>query len=203
MKRLAILGGTFDPVHYGHLGLAAAARRSLGLDTVIFMPAGRPWMKEGRAVTAPASRAAMLARATRGRPGYHLSRLEVARPGPSYTRDSLAQVREKLAPEDELYFILSWQTLAELPRWYQPAEVIRLCRLAVAPRPGASRPDLAVLEKALPGISNRVVWLEMPPRDISATGIRRRAARGENLTGLVPPAVAAYIREQGLYGAGL
>jgi len=198
VKRLGVLGGTFDPPHRGHLALARAAQRQLALDTVWFMPAGQPRMKP-EVVTPAAARAEMAALATRGRAGFRVSRIEVDRPGVTYTVDTLTQLRQQLGPDAEIYFVLSWQSLDQFPGWRQPERILELARIAAAPRPGTVAPDPDGLEKRLPGIGARLVLLEMPPLDISATMIRRRAACGESLRGLVTPAVGDYIRRRGLY----
>ena len=201
VKRLGVFGGTFDPPHLGHLALAAAARQQLELETVWFMPAGRPSLKPGL-VTPAAVRAEMVALTTRGRAGYRVSRDELNRPGVSYTVDTLARLRQQMGPDAEIYFIISWQTLEQFPGWRQPERILELAKLAAAPRPGAAAPDLTALEKRLPGIGARLALIEMPPRDISATMIRQRVARGQSLRGLVTPAVEDFIRRRGLYLSG-
>ncbi len=194
-----ILGGTFDPVHLGHLALAGAARDELRLDGVVFVPAGRPVFKTERPVTAAAHRLAMLELAVAGHEGFTISTLELERPGPSYSVDTVAALLGEMAAGDELYFIIGADGLAGLPRWHQPQRLLSMCRLAAAPRPGFAAGDLAALERRLPGITARVVWLKGPDMDISASDIRRRAARGETLGGLVPAPVADYIKEHKLY----
>jgi nicotinate-nucleotide adenylyltransferase len=194
MKK-GILGGTFDPVHLGHLALAGAARDELGLDEVIFIPAGRPVFKTERPVTAAEHRLAMLRLAIVDEPDFSLSTVELERPGPSYSVDTVAA----LAGEDELYFVIGADGLAGLPRWHEPQRLLELCKLAVAPRPGFAAGDLEALEAELPGIGGRVVRLRGPQLDISASDIRRRAARGESLHSLVPAPVADYIEEYRLY----
>lgn len=198
VKRLGVFGGTFDPPHRGHLALAAAARDQLNLNTVWFMPAGRPSQKPG-VLTPAVVRAEMVALATRGRAGYRVRRDELKRPGVSYTVDTLIRLRRRLGPEAEIYFIMSWQTLAQFPGWRQPARILELAGIAAAPRPGTAAPDIGALDKRLPGIGGRLVLLHMPLLDISATIIRQRVARGQSIRDLVTPAVADYIRRRGLY----
>ncbi|MFH0914167.1 MAG: nicotinate-nucleotide adenylyltransferase [Chloroflexota bacterium] len=197
--KLGVLGGTFDPVHRGHLMVAEEARAELGLDEVLFVPAGDPWLKSDRTISPAGHRVAMLRLAIAGKLYFKLSLLEIERPGPSYTVDTLAELRRGLKAGDEIYLIMGWGSLAELPRWHQPSRVIPLCRLAVAPRPGVLRPDLATLEKSIPGISEKVVFLRAPEMDISATDIRERVRKGLPIGHLVPEAVAKYIEEHGLY----
>jgi nicotinate-nucleotide adenylyltransferase len=198
VKRLGVFGGTFDPPHRGHLALALAARRQLALEAVWFMPAGQPRMKPN-CVTPASTRAEMVALTTRGRAGFRVSRTEVNRPGVTYSVDTLARLRQQLGPDAEIYFIMSWQTLDQFPDWRQPEHILELARIAAAPRPGTAAPDIEVLERRLPGLGARLVLLEMPPLDISATMVRRKASRGESLRELVTPAVADYIRRRGLY----
>jgi nicotinate-nucleotide adenylyltransferase len=201
VKRLGVFGGTFDPPHRGHLSLAAAARRQLNLEAVWFMPAGKPSLKPG-SVTPAEVRAEMTALATRGRAGYHVRRDELERPGVSYTVDTLSGLRQRLGPDADIYFIMSWQTLEQFPDWRQPGRILELARLAAAPRPGTAAPDIGALEKRLPGIGARLTLIQMPPLEISATMIRERLACGQSVRDLVTPAVADYIRRRGLYITG-
>ena len=154
-------------------------------------PAARP-------VSAAGHRVEMVRRAIQGRPGCRLSQLEVERKGPTYTVETLRELRRR-DEKTEFFFLMSYGSLREFPAWREPAEIIRLCTLAVAPRSGYERPAAAALEASLPGLAGRIVWLEMAAVDISATTVRAQVSRGEAITGLVPPPVAAYIREQGLY----
>ena len=189
-----MLGGTFDPVHRGHLALARAARDELALDELLFVPAGQPWRKAGR-IMAPANhRLAMLRLALAGEPAFRVETLELDRPGPSYTVDTLEALRAA-RPGDELFFIAGEDALADLPNWVRPQRILELATLAVARREGV--PQAA--GERLPGLSERVVRLKMPLVDVSATEIRERVRRGEPIGEMVPPAVAAYIREHGLY----
>ena len=192
--RAGVLGGTFDPVHRGHLALARAARAELGLDEMLFVPAGRPWRKAGRIVAPAADRLAMLRLALESEPAFRVETLELDHPGPSYTADTLEALRAA-RPDDELLCILGEDALVDLPNWVRPERILELATLAVARResvPGAAG-------ERLPGLSERVVWLKMPLVPVSATAIRERVRRGEPIGEMVPPAVAAYIRERGLY----
>lgn len=197
--KIGVLGGTFDPVHHGHLAIAEAARVRLALGEVIFIPAGRPWMKLGNHLSSAAHRVRMLELALAGRDGFRLSKLEIERPGPSYTMDTLAELRAALGVGAELYFIIGQDKLAELPQWHEPARLLELCMLVAAPRPGVLPPDLTALEARLPGLSRRVILLDGPQLDISASTVRERVRDGKDITALVPGPVAGYIREQGLY----
>lgn len=195
--KLGVLGGTFDPPHVGHLVLAERAREQLGPDRVLWVPAGSPWRKAGREVSAAEHRIAMVRLAITGQDAFELSTLEVERAGPSYSVETL-QALHDASPADELYFIVGLDALRDLPNWHEPARLIELATLAVAARSG-ERSNEADLERLLPGLSRRLVWIEMPRLDVSGTELRRRAAEGRSLRYLVPDAVEAYIREQGLY----
>lgn len=196
--KAGVLGGTFDPVHYGHLRIAEEARQACNLREVVFVPAARPWMKE-RPISPAKDRWAMLELALAGRPYFRLSPVDIERGGETYTIDTITDLRARMGERDDLYFILGWDSLAMLPHWRQAAKIVELCYLVAAPRPGYGLPDLANLEENLPGVSGKVILLEKPCVAVSATDIRRRAARGESLKGLVPDAVAVYIAERRLY----
>jgi nicotinate-nucleotide adenylyltransferase len=197
--KLGVLGGTFDPVHRGHLAMAGEARESLGLDKVLMVPAGRPVSVKKASLTGAQHRLAMLRLAVADEPHLEVSTIETDRPGPSYTVDTMAALRERYGTAAEIYFILGDDSLAQLPAWHEPRRLIKLCRLAAVPRPGYPRPDLEALEAKLPGIAARVTLLTGPHLDISATDIRARAARGESIADLVPEPVAVYIKMQELY----
>lgn len=196
--RLGLLGGTFDPVHRGHLALACAARDELGLDEVLFLPAGQPWRKAGRMIASDEHRLAMLRRALEGEPAFRVSRLELERPGPSYMADTLEALRDD-HPEDELFFLLGEDALMDLPNWARPQRILELARLAVARRADTSPEALEEAEQRSPGLGERVVWLKMPAVAVSATEIRERVREGQPIGGLVLATVEEYIRKQGLY----
>jgi len=197
--KIGVLGGTFDPVHLAHLAVAEAVKAELDLDEVIFVPAGQPWLKANSYISAAEHRVQMVRLAIAGKSYFRLSTMEIDRPGPSYTVDTMAELRGQIGAEGELYFILGWDNLAELPRWWQPARLIQLCYLVAVPRPGYPTPDLTKLEGDIPGIAKRVIIMDKPEMDISATEIRKRLSRGAPINDLVPEAVAEYIKRQGLY----
>ncbi|UCG10374.1 MAG: nicotinate-nucleotide adenylyltransferase [Dehalococcoidia bacterium] len=197
--KIGVLGGTFDPVHLAHLAVAKAVKAELGLSEVIFVPAGQPWLKADNYISAAEHRVQMVRLAIAGKSYFRLSTVEIDRPGPSYTVDTMAELREQIGAEDELYFILGWDNLAELPRWREPARLIKLCYLVAVPRPGYPVPDLKKLEGKIPGIARRVIVMDKPQLDISATEIRKRLTRGKPINDLVPEAVAEYIKRHGLY----
>ena len=202
---VGVLGGTFDPIHIGHLVVAEAARIRLGFKEVLFVPAGQPWLKLDHNITPAVHRVEMVRRAIADNPHFKLCTLEVERPGPSYTVDTLTTLRKQLGGKASLFFILGCDTLAELPLWKEPEKLIQLCRLVVAPRPalskvGGSGPkDLKHLETAIPGLLDKVIQLDMPVIGISSSGIRERIAQGLPIRYLVPAEVEEYITEQNIY----
>jgi nicotinate-nucleotide adenylyltransferase len=196
--RIGVIGGTFDPIHNGHLTIAGTAYNRLELDTVIFVPGARVRLRITSPVVTGEQRAEMVRLALAGRTEFQLSRVDLERAGPTRTVDTLTDLREHWGDAD-WYFIIGQDLLEELPRWWRPERLIELCRLAVLPRPGIASPDPAWLEAAVPGITGRLVWLDEPGPDISATDIRERISRGRAIDGLVPPPVAEYIAEHGLY----
>jgi len=198
MKR-GVLGGTFDPVHNGHLAIAGEVAARLAMDEILFVPAGQPQLRTGGPVSAGEHRVQMIRLAINGKTHYRLSTVEVEGAGPSYTVDTIARLRSQLKDEDGLSFVLGWDSLAELPRWREPARLVSMCRLVAVPRPGVTLPDLHSLEVLVPGITKSVILLKAPRVDISASEIRRRVAQGLPISHLVPGPVADYIREQGLY----
>jgi nicotinate-nucleotide adenylyltransferase len=197
--KIGVLGGTFDPIHNGHLGIADAACRELGLARVLFVPARDPWLKGRVDVMPSCDRVEMLKLAISGNPRYAISRVDLQREGPSYTVDTLSDLRRELGASAELYFILGMDAMGDLPEWREPDRIVQMCRLVVAKRPGVDIIDLKALEARLPGISGRVVVIDNDLYDINSTGIRRLVAAGRSISGLVPDAVARYIRENGLY----
>jgi nicotinate-nucleotide adenylyltransferase len=194
---VGVLGGTFDPIHIGHLVIAEEARTKLGLSEVLFVPAGQPWLKQDRDITPAAHRVEMVRRAIADNPQFKLCTLEVDRPGPSYTVDTLTMLQKQLGSKASLFFILGRDTLAELPLWKEPQEVMQLCKLVVPPRIGSR--DLRHLEKAIPGLLDKVIQLDMPVIGISSSEIRHRIAQGLPIRYLVPPEVEKYITEQRIY----
>jgi nicotinate-nucleotide adenylyltransferase len=196
---IGVMGGTFDPIHNGHIAMAQETRTRLNLTRVIFVPAGQPWMKSERPLTPTVHRSEMVRLAIAAYPYFRLSRIEIDRPGPTYTIDTITELRAELAAGDELYFILGWDNLAQLPQWRDVPRLIKLCRLVAIPRPGYSLPDLKVLESRIPGLSQRLVLMDKPVIDINATDVRNRVAQGLPIDHLVPKTVAEYIRKHRLY----
>jgi nicotinate-nucleotide adenylyltransferase len=188
LKRIGLFGGTFDPPHNAHVALAHAALDALSLDEVRWIPAGQPWQK-ARAITPAVHREAMVKLAIDGEPRFVLDRIELERAGPSYMLDTVRALR----PLGELFLVIGADQVARLHTWHGWQELLGLVTLAVANRPGAAATVHADVQRT----PHRAVPL--PMLDISATDIRARAARGQSLDGLVPPAVARYIESHALY----
>jgi len=194
---IGVLGGTFDPIHIGHLVVAEEARIKLGLSEVFFVPAGQPWLKLDRNITAAVHRVEMVRCAIADNPHFKLCTLEVERPGPSYTVDTLTMLQKQLGSEASFFFILGRDTLAELPLWKEPQKLVQLCRLVVPPRLGSK--DLKHLETAIPGLLDKVIQLDMPVIGISSSEIRQRIAQGLSIRYLVSAEVEKYITEHRIY----
>ena len=193
---LGLMGGTFDPIHLGHLAVAEEAREVLALDRIRFVPAGRPPHKPSGDVTSVEHRVEMVELAIADNPAFELRRIEVDRPGPSYTVDT---VEALTADGDRLTVILSAETFAELPTWHEPWRLFEAARVAVAPRWGYPAPDPGWLAATFPGREDRVSYLEGPRLGVSSTALRARVATGRSIRYLVPAPVAAYIAANNLY----
>jgi nicotinate-nucleotide adenylyltransferase len=198
--RLGILGGTFDPPHVAHLVIAEEAREALGLERILFVPAGQPWQKAARSVTPGSVRLAMVERAVAGNPAFTVDRREIDRPGPSYTVDTLgALAAGGAAPEP--WLILSSEALAGFATWREPERVLELARLCVVPRGPAPGAVVEAFLDRFPRAAGRLVALDGPRLDISSTVIRARVRAGRSIRYLVPDGVADLIREYALYVA--
>jgi len=202
--RLGLFGGSFDPIHLGHLLVAEEARDALRLDRVLFVPASRPPHKPGRALTPYTDRTRMVRLALRGNPGFELAELERDAARPSYTVETLRRLRAAPEPIDDLWLLLGGDSLEEIDTWREPEEIARLARLAVYPRPGW-KAGFAAAASPVPSHAarwaeeGRLRFLDGPPIDLSATAIRERAAAGRSLRFLVPEPVRRFIVERGLY----
>ena len=199
MRRVGVLGGTFDPIHYGHLAAAEECRVALDLDVVLFMPASQPPHKRGLEISPADDRARMVELAIGSNPGFALSRIDLDRAGPSYTVGALEQLRRELGPEAQIWFVMGADSLADILTWREPARLIQLARLAVVNRPGAPDPAPERLEARLPGAGERIDVVEIPDLAISATDLRARVAAGRPIKYQLPEAVEQYVQERGLY----
>jgi nicotinate-nucleotide adenylyltransferase len=141
----------------------------------------------------------MVKRAIATNSHFELSTVEVDCPGPSYSVQTIAILQQQMGAEATIFFLVGWGSLADLPQWKEPAKLIQLCKLVAVTRPGFSRPDLKTLEASVPGVTQSVIWLDIPPVDISSSDIRKRVAQGLSIHGLVPEGVESYIKEQKLY----
>ena len=193
--RIGMMGGTFDPIHVGHLAIADDVREALELERILFVPAGTPPHKPAGEVTPVQHRVAMVEAAIADNGAFELSRVEVDRAGPSFTVDTV----EQLAATFDVTVILSAETFHELPTWHEPDRLFAAARVAVVPREGYAAPDPAWLSRAFPGREDRVRYVEAPHLGVSSTGIRARIAAGRTIRYLVPVAVATYVAAHGLY----
>jgi nicotinate-nucleotide adenylyltransferase len=197
--KVGIMGGTFDPVHMVHLIIAEKARSELGLDKVIFIPAGEPWMKSDHVITPAEHRLAMVRLAISTNPAFTISTIEVDRKGPSYTVDTLETLWEELGFDTRLFLLVGWDSLATVPLWKAPYRISKMATLVSFPRPGYNKPDVAALEAAMPGITGRIVIMEKPFIGISSSEIRADLAGGKSIRYLVPQEVEQYITKNSLY----
>jgi nicotinate-nucleotide adenylyltransferase len=202
MTRLGLLGGTFDPPHYGHLVGAQEAAWRLGLDQVLFLPARQNPLKQGEFSSPAEDRVRMVELTIQGDERFVLSRADLDRPPPSYTVDLLRLLRASYGPDTEFYFLGGADLLPELHAWYQPDVFLQLATLVVVSRPGWPEADVDAFAEDFPAARGRVIALRTPGLDISATDLRQRVARGEPIRYLMPPAVEAYIHQHGLYREG-
>lgn len=193
--RLGLMGGTFDPIHHGHLFIAEESRQAFALDQVIFVPNRQPALDKGRTVSPADDRCAMTELAIASNPHFALSRLELDRPGPSYTIDTLRHFHRLCPDPDSLYFIAGADAIRDLRRWHEPDALLAACRFVAAIRPGF---DLEPL-RADTALWARIDVLPVPLLDISSTALRRRVREGRSVKYLLPDAVEDYIRTKRLY----
>lgn len=201
-----VFGGTFDPIHQAHLAVAESARDAFGLRRVLFIPTAQPPHKPDRRITAAEHRYAMVAAAIAGNPAFEISPIEIERGGMSYTVDTLAALRavgeaagKESGDGSGLALILSADSFLDLPTWRDPARVLELAGLIVAPRDGFPEADAGFLDRHFPGASARASFLDGPRMRLSASEIRARVEARRSIRYLVPDAVAAYIGDHGLY----
>jgi nicotinate-nucleotide adenylyltransferase len=190
--RLGIMGGTFDPIHHGHLVAASEVQSLFQLDEVVFVPTGEPWQKDDRKVSAAEDRYLMTVVATASNPRFRVSRIDIDRPGPTYTIDTLRDLRAELGDKAEFYFITGADALAQILTWRDADELFQLAHFVGVTRPGHTLSD--------PGFpAGGVSLVEVPALAISSTACRDRVHRGEPVWYLVPDGVVQYISKRGLY----
>ncbi|MBI4261829.1 MAG: nicotinate-nucleotide adenylyltransferase [Actinobacteria bacterium] len=195
-KRLGVMGGTFDPIHHGHLVTAEEALWQFELDEVVFVPTGRPWMKGDRDVSDAEDRYLMVVVATSSNPRFFVSRLEIEREGPTYTVDTLRDLQRQHGEDVDLYFITGADAMLEIFHWKDQEEVLSLAHFIAATRPGY---DLALFERGAPTEHPNVELMDVPALAISSTDIRARVGDGRPIRYLVPEGVQTYIEKAGLY----
>ena len=201
-RRIGVLGGTFDPPHVGHLWLATLAADAIGLDRVLFMPASTPPHKGGRLVSRVADRLLMTRLAISGEDAFELCPIEMERPGPSYTIDSIDELERLYLGEAQLYLLMAADSLNAIDTWREPDRLLERIEWVVGPRPGSPLPDRSALEERFGANASRIHLLSGPSLDVSSSEIRRRVAAGQAIRYLVPRGVEELIVERGLYRRG-
>lgn len=194
-KRLGIMGGTFDPIHHGHLVAASEAQHWFDLDEVVFVPTGEPWQKDRSQVTAGEDRYLMTVIATASNPRFSVSRVDIDRPGPTYTIDTLRELRAERGDDCDFYFITGADALTQILTWRDHDELFELAHFV-----GATRPGHELTDDGLP--EGKVTLVEVPALAISSTEVRQRARGGEPVWYLVPDGIVQYINKRGLYSSG-
>lgn len=200
--RLGIFGGTFDPIHTGHLVMAQEALATANLDEVWFVPTGQPWMKAGTRISEAKDRTAMVELAIESNPAFKISRREVEKDGPSYTVDTISAMRQQEAKGETLFFILGIDSLATLHLWKQPSALFDMCRLIAMNRTINEEFAETELDKIRPDAIEKVEFIEGPIVEISGAKIRQRVHEGKPITYWVPESVERYIEDKGLYRGG-
>jgi nicotinate-nucleotide adenylyltransferase len=199
MKRVGIMGGTFNPIHNGHLFLAEHAYEQAGLDYVLFMPTLNPPHKADMSIATPEHRINMVREAIKSNPHFILSNLELNRPGMTYTSDTL-QVLKEIEPDTDFYFIVGGDSLMMMSKWKDPQTVFNLSTIVVGGRELSSKEQVKEQIKYLKNTyKGNIIHLDMPLLEISSEGIRNRLAKGKSIRYYVPEVVASYIKENNLY----
>ena len=198
-EKIGILGGTFDPVHLGHLIIAEEVRSNLGLDKILFVPAGVPWMRENEGVSAGKHRINMVDLAVKSNPHFQSSSIEIDRQGVTYTADTLETLREDLDHEVELSFIMGMDVLEKFHLWKSPETVVELCSLVIVNRPGNQAVDVNEVVKKYPEAGAKLRIINVPRMEISSSEIRERVRQEKSLKYLVSEEVIEYIDQNNLY----
>ncbi len=200
-RRLGVLGGTFDPPHVGHLWLGRLAADALQLDRVLFMPAAQPPHKRDRRISGSSDRLLMTRLAIEGDPLFELTAIEMERPGPSYTIDSVQQLQDAYADGTQLFLVMAADSLQQIDTWREPDRLLTLVEWIVGPRPGVAAPQPEALRRRFGEAASRIHLLEGPSLDVSASEIRDRVAAGRVIRYLVPRPVEELIADRDLYRA--
>jgi nicotinate-nucleotide adenylyltransferase len=196
-RRLAVMGGTFDPIHYAHLLIAEDVRRRYQLPQILFMPSGSPPHKKDYEVTSAEDRYIMAVLATSGNPNFAVSRFELDRPGPSYTIETIRQLKAKIGPEAQVSWVTGADAVLEMLTWHQPDAILDEAEILAVPRPGF---DLGTLDETLGAErASKVTVIDAPLAEISSTMIRERVRAGESIRYLTPRPVIDYIEKRALY----
>lgn len=195
VQRIGVMGGTFDPIHLGHLMIAEAVWNEYRLDKILFIPSANPPHKSN-VLTSAKHRFNMALLATCSNPHFEVSSIEMERQGPSYTVDTIKELKQIYGPDAELYFIIGADSIKELPTWHNIDELLTLCHFVATRRPGYE-PDLKLVEEDYKDADIRV--LETPELEISSTDIRRRIKKGYSIQYITTEQVQQYIRKEGLY----
>ena len=196
MTRLGVMGGTFDPIHYGHLVTAEEALGQFDLDEVVFVPTGQPWMKTHKDVSPAEDRYLMVVVATASNPTFSVSRIEIDRKGPTYTVDTLRALKEEHPGDPELFFVTGADAMLEIFAWKDADDVLELAHFIAATRPGY---DIPAFEQEAPTRHPHVSVMTVPALAISSTDVRRRVKEGRPIRYLLPEGVKSYIEKVGLY----
>jgi nicotinate-nucleotide adenylyltransferase len=191
-SRLGVMGGTFDPIHHGHLVAASEVTSLFHLDEVVFVPTGQPWQKAAEEVTVAEDRYLMTVIATASNPRFHVSRIDIDRGGPTYTIDTLRELHRERGPETDLFFITGADALGNILTWRDADELFKLAHFI-----GCTRPGHRLTDPGLP--DGQVSLVEIPALAISSTDCRERVRRGEPIWYLVPDGIVQYINKRGLY----
>lgn len=198
--RVGVIGGTFDPIHAGHLIMAEQARDQLGLEQVVFVPAGQPPHKVTVRITTAHHRLAMVQLAIADHDDFAFSRIDLDREGPCYSVDTIALLQAAWGPEARIHFLIGEDSLRDLPKWYQPERLLGMCQIVAVQRPGYSV-DVDTLDMQLAGAADRIQSIASPLIDISSTEIRQRVREKRSIRYLVPEPVRRYIEQHDLYTA--
>ncbi|MCL5960107.1 MAG: nicotinate-nucleotide adenylyltransferase [Chloroflexi bacterium] len=200
--KIGVLGGSFDPIHYGHLVAAQEALMALKLSRVIFVPAGQPPHKLHRTLSDPEARLEMVNIAISSNPGFESSRIDIDRPGPHYSVDTVKILRHRLGSEAEIFFIVGLDSLLDMGTWRDPQQLLMLCRLVGVTRPGYPRADLQTLDARIQRWADRIIVLPIPEMNISSSGLRQRVRDVRPIKYQLPEGVEEYIFAKGLYKDG-